>query len=145
MQKNTRLLIAYTALFACAGCIISHELNHRSIQSQVLSEAEQKAALRREKGLTTAQVIPSPTAEVESAAKTSQLPRGIFLVVETLSVRSIDGQHHELTAGTEVTLLRRENGKLKVSHDGSHFLIEEHQVTRNVRAIEKLLAARKSA
>lgn len=145
MQKNTQLLIAYMGLFACAAGVVWNETNLCSVVVSPLSEAEQKAALRREKGLTTSRIAPSPPAESASTDKPVQLPRGIFLVRETMSVQSTDGQNHELTAGCEVTLLRRENGKLKISREGNQFLVEEHQVTRNIRAMEKLLTGRKGA
>ena len=52
-------------------------------------------------------------------------------------MRSTEGRNCELAAGTEVTLLRREKGKVKISHDGDQFLVEENQITRNVLAMSK--------
>lgn len=142
MRKNTQLLIAYTTLLICSVGTVCYETNRRSLIVQPLSEAEQKAAIRRQKGITSARVITAPAAPELSAAepasaKGTELPRGIFLVKDTMNVQSTDGHDHQLSAGTEVTLLRRENGKMKVSHDGNQFFVEENQVTRNTLAMRK--------
>lgn len=143
VRKNTQLLIAYTALLIGSVGTVCYETNRRSLIVQPLSEAEQKAALRRQKGITATRVITAPTTTVVEPAtepapvKGTQLPRGVFLVKDTMSLRSTEGRNCELTAGTEVTLLRREKGKMKISHDGDQFLVEENQITRNVLAMSK--------
>ena len=142
--------MAYTGLFAGVAAAISYDYRIRSFETPIFSEAEQKAALRREKGITTTRVVamPNPNKPQEvvtpTTGKATQLPRGVFLIKETLSLKSTDGEPLELGTGTEVILLRHEAGKLKVSQDGRQFLIEESQVTRNAHTIEKLLAARRS-
>ena len=44
--------------------------------------------------------------------------------------------------GTPAVIFQ-EDGKMKVTHNGVDFLVEDSQVTRNMKAMEKLLAARK--
>ena len=149
MRKNTQLIIAYTCLFASAIGAICHDAQWRANQPIVLSEAEQKAALRREKGLSSTRVAPIAEEPVPASVAShkpdgaAQLPRGIFLLKEATTVRTTDGPSRQLSAGTQVMLVRREDGKMKVTHDGVDFLVEDGQVTRNMKAIEKLLAARK--
>lgn len=149
MRKNTQLLIAYTMLFASATGAICYDAEIRANAPVPLSEAEKKAAERRENGdNATRLVVISPEAapaEVpEPAQRTAaQLPRGVFVMKGATSAKATDGTTHDLTAGTQVTLLRREGEKMKVTCDGFDFLVEENQVTRNVQMVERLLAQRK--
>lgn len=149
MRKNTQLLIAYTTLFASAIGALCHDAKWRASQPIVFSEAEKKAALRREKGLSTTRVAPIAEEPAPAAVASkkpddaAQLPRGVFLLKEPTTVRTTDGPIRQLSAGTQVMLVRREDGKMKVTHEGVDFFVEDGQVTRNMKAIEKLLAARK--
>ena len=137
MRKNTQLLIAYTSLFASAIGAICRDAQWRASQPIVFSEAEQKAALRREKGLSTTRVAPiaEEPAPATIASKipddAAQLPRGVFLLKEPTTVRTTDGPSRRLSAGTQVMLVRREDGKMKVTHEGVDFLVEDGQVTRS--------------
>ena len=156
MRKNTQLLIAYTMLFASATGAVCYDAHIRANQPVPLSEAEMKAAERRENGNTVSRVvvsspnvasseIPAQSQELAHAKRaTSQLPRGVFVVKDTTSAKATDGTMHDLTAGTQVILLRREGEKMKVTCDGFDYLVEENQVTRNMEAVGKLLAQRKS-
>ena len=150
IRKNTQLLLAYTLLFGTATGAICYDANVRSNQPLPLSEAEIKAAKRRADGNFESRAIVTPPAgstSLESAREQStgtQLPHGVFVVTDTTSATATDGTTHDLTAGTQVTLLRREGAKMKVTHDGFDFLVEEGQVTRNMETVGKLLAAGKS-
>ncbi len=149
MRKNTQLIIAYTMLFASVTGAVCYDAHVRANQPVLLSEAEVKAAERRQNGNTatrevvTSQEIAKSDSPSPSKRAASQLPRGIFIVKDTTSAKATDGTTHDLTAGTQVTLLRREGEKMKVTYDGFDFLVEESQVTRNMEAVEKLTAARK--
>lgn len=156
MRKNTKILIAYTVLFATAGVGICYDAHVRSNHVPVLSEAEKMAAERRAKGNIASRTVEIPTAsnsvhsEVGYAAKSSssgfssnaahELPRGVFLVKETVTVESTNGVKCELEAGTTVSLMRREEGKMKVTCDGRDFLVEENLLTRNSKAVSRLIA-----
>lgn len=146
MRKNTQLLLAYTLLFGSATGAICYDANVRSNQPIPLSEAEIKAAKRRADGNTESRVIvnspPPESAREKSTGR--ELPHGVFVVTDTTSAKATDGTTHDLAVGTHVTLLRREGAKMKVTHDGFDFLVEEGQVTRNMETVGKLLAARKS-
>ncbi len=116
MRKNTQLLIAYTCLFASAIGAVCHDAQWRANRPIVLSEAEQKAALRREKGLSTTRVAPIAEEPAPAAVASNkpdgaaQLPRGVFLLKEATTVRTTDGPSRRLAAGTQVMLVRREEG-----------------------------------
>lgn len=153
MRKNSQLLIAYTVLFTSAIGAVCYDSHVRSMQVPGLSEAEQKAADRRAKGGSATRIVAIPTAPTELVAEvkrtseptetSAELPRGVFLTKETMKLQSSDGQTRELAAGTQVMLVRRDKGKMKVQHNGSDYLVDEDQITRNVRAVEKLIASRK--
>ena len=61
-----------------------------------------------------------------------------------MTLQATDGTTREVSAGTQVLLVRREKGKMKIHHDGLDYLVDETQITRNIRAVEKLVALRKS-
>lgn len=156
MRKNTQILIAYSGLFAAAVFGICYDAHVRSHTVPVLSEAEQMAAARRAKGDVAVRKFQAPTkydsstAEVGTPASqgsatlsrnaAAELPRGIFLVKETVTVESTNGVKCELEAGTTVSLMRREEGKMKVTCDGRDFLVEESLLTRNSNAVNRLIA-----
>ena len=145
MRKNSQLLIAYTALFTTAIGAICYDSHLRSMHIPGLTEAEKKAADRRAKSGNNTRIVAMPeAAEVKALSENAaQLPRGIFLTTQTMTLQTTDGQKQELAAGTQVLLVRRDKGKMKIHHDGADFLVDEEQITRNVRAVEKLIASRK--
>jgi hypothetical protein len=154
MRKNSQLLIAYTLLFSAAIAVVTYDTHRKSLEVPALSEAEQKAAERRAKGNNKTRIVAIPSAPSEDFAETkvatgptqpteNQLPRGIFLTKESMTLTATDGSQHELKAGTQVSLIRRDGEKMKVHHDGFDYLLQEDKVTRNVRAVEKLLASRR--
>jgi hypothetical protein len=123
------------------------------MQPVPLSEAEQKAANRRAQGNSATRVVDvsqvaDEKVEVASALPAKeqgdQLPRGIFLLKESATIEGTDGTSHELSAGTQMALLRRDHGKMKVTHNGVDYLLEENQLTRNIKAVGKLIASRKN-
>jgi hypothetical protein len=156
MRKNTQILIAYSALFTAALAAVCYDAHVRSHTVPVLTEAEKMAADRRAQGHVAARTVDLPSAasavssEVGYAAKPGsqaiasnaahELPRGIFLVKETVTVESTNGVKCELEAGTTVSLMRREEGKMKVTCDGRDFLVEESLLTRNSKAVSRLIA-----
>ncbi|MEK0447813.1 MAG: hypothetical protein RL088_81 [Verrucomicrobiota bacterium] len=156
MRKNTQILIAYSALFAAAVAGVCYDAHVRSHTVPALSEAEKLAAERRAKGNVASRTVELPSAatsvhsEVGYAAKAgspahssnaaTELPRGIFLIKETVTVESTSGVKCELEAGTTVSLMRREEGKMKVTCDGRDFLLEENLLTRNSKAVSRLIA-----
>lgn len=149
MRKNSQLLIAYTLLLTSAIGAVCYDSHIRSKYIPALSEAEQKAAERRAKGTSVSRVVSAPAPAVapagdgESKNGATQLPRGIFFTKETMTLESSEGKSREISAGSQVVLVRRDHGKMKVHLEGSDYLVDEEQLTRNIRAVEKLAALRK--
>ena len=145
MRKNTQLLLAYTCLFSSAVAAVTYDSHWRSVHGQTLSEAEIKAERRRASGTHETRVVSVPrsfpadvsTVEVAIAPASNppQLPRGVFLVKETMTVQSTDGRSSELAAGTQVSLLRQDKGKMKVTRDGQDYLLEEEHLTRDSKTV----------
>ncbi len=145
MHKNTQLLLAYTCLFSSAVAAVTYDSHWRSVHGQTLSEAEMKAEHRRASGthqtrvVSVPQPLPSDVSNLEVViappSNPPQLPRGVFLVKETMTVQSTDGRSSELAAGTQVSLLRQDNGKMKVTRDGQDYLLEEAKLTRDSKTV----------
>ena len=150
MRKNTQILIAYSALFAAAVAGVCYDANVRSHTVPTLTEAEKMAAERRAKGNVASRTVELPSAatsvhsEVGYAAKAGSPALSSNaaneLVKETVTVESTNGVKCELEAGTTVSLMRREEGKMKVTCDGRDFLLEESLLTRNSKAVSRLIA-----
>lgn len=157
MRKNTQLTIAYIALFTAAlGCIVQ-DANARSNYTKALSEAEKMVAARNVSGETKSRtpqykqtysetsVQPksaynSPAKTESSSSQMPELPRGVYLIKENLTAHSTEGVKFELEAGTAVSLMRREDGKMKVSLDGNDFVLDEKLLTRNSKSVSRLVA-----
>ncbi len=155
MRKSTQITIAYIALtLAALGCIIQ-DASARNSFSKVMSEAEKIAASRNTSGelkprvpqlsSSAARVVNEPTKTYTSSNKsettsnsTPELPRGVYLIKETLTVQSTDGAKCELEAGTAVSLMRWEDGKMKVSFKGMDFVLDEKLLTRNSKSVSRV-------
>jgi hypothetical protein len=156
MRKSTQITVAYIALSVAAiGCIFQ-DAQARSGFSKAMTEAEKMAASRskssevKPRAIQTSQPNVRTVSEPEVSRTSSmtprsssnpapELPRGVYLVKEALMAQSTDGTMCELKAGTPVSLMRWEDGKMKVSFEGRDFLVDEKLLTRNSKSVSRLL------
>ncbi len=127
-----QILNAYLALAAISTGVIAYDAYDRT-EHVALSAAEVAFAsqsklpdVASKYEATHAEV--APLAETAAASKSAQAPYGVFFLKNAVEVPTADGSR-TFRAGAKVQLVRRMDGKMKVTRDGTDFLVDESELT----------------
>ena len=131
-----QILNAYIALFAISAGVIAYDSYERQ-ESAAMSAAEvayaaqPKAPLAAPKQIVKAgevQEVAEVKPTVAATPKKAQAPYGVFFLKNAVEVPTADGSR-TFRAGARVQFVRRMDGKVKVTRDGTDFTVEESELT----------------
>jgi hypothetical protein len=143
LRKNTLLLCAYCTLTVSAFAIVACDAHRRS---EILHQAALAAPAKIGERLVPVPFAPLsqspfPEARPESNPAASPehdpAPPSVYFLKVAVQVDSGDGPL-SFDRGSEVRLIRQQDGKLLVTRDGTDFLVEKTQVTEDRSTVAAL-------
>ena len=156
VRKKTKLRIAYGLLTFTAFTVVAHDARSRS--TLPVPSMEMRPIVSQETapslGITRLADSPFPKARptsMDASARTlalresvqipkrkkSAAPSSVYFLTVAIQVDSGAGPV-AFHRGTRVLLVRSQDGKLLVRHNGTDFLIEKSQVTDDLNVLGKL-------
>jgi hypothetical protein len=150
--KQTQLRIAYSFLAALSAWTIAYDSYSRrsfaaaatptrleslseSIEPQPITRISESPFLKTATAARESHSVPRPIPRLHDLAEgTGRIaPFGVLFLKVDLDADTNEGAK-SFSAGTQVRLLRHQGGKMRVTHDGSDFLVEDWQVTNDLDA-----------
>jgi hypothetical protein len=149
VRRKTSLLCAYCLLGMSALAVVAYDAHRRGDFSLQVVQAAPIGSAERPQPVPFAPIAQSPFPEArpnrlaasERIAKQTEAsqpsekvpaPSGIYFLKVAVRVESGDGPL-SFGRGTEVRLVRLQDGKFLVTRDGTDFLIEKNHVTKDRR------------
>jgi hypothetical protein len=158
--KRLQLLVAYLSLATTTAVVVAYDAHVRSLaevprRTEVpredphgeaphpMTRLSESPFLRHIARNESASIRESATARNEdsTANRVRIAPAGVYFLTVPIRTEGTDGSQI-LTPGTRVRLLARVDGKLRVSRDGTTFVVEEWQVTDDVEVAGRLARTR---
>lgn len=137
-------LSAYIALFAISAGVVAYDAHERK-EGAILSAAELAyAANPKAPRVEPRQEVAEVALPIVAAPKKAQAPYGVFFLKTAVEVPTSDGSR-TFRAGAKVQFVRRMDGKVKVTRDGTDFLVEESQITDDAESAAALKVAANKA
>ena len=155
-RKKTKLLCAYSLLASSSLAIVAHDAHQRTESSLHVTQAARAPIPKPLAPVPFAPIAQSPfldarpiqlaageriatRSKASPAASREQepAPSRLYFLKVSVRINSDDGPL-SFRRGTEVRLVRQQDGKLLVTRNGTDFLIEKTQVTDDRHALAKL-------
>lgn len=90
--------------------------------------------------LTASVAVASPVLESPREGTRRMAPFGVFFLRVPVQAQTDEGAK-SFNAGTQVRVIRRQNGRIKVTHDGADFFVEDWQISNEPDSVAVLARA----
>jgi len=154
MKKKTELVIAYGMLATAATIVVAHDAHIHRLPAKTVALAPDPHAPAAPLPLTRLadspflkstrqETDPTPLAVVNRESGTpgpinrQSAPFGVYFLRTAVQADSVDGPV-TFGAGTQVRLVRHQAGKMRVTRNGTDFLVEESQLTNDLETVAAL-------
>ena len=154
MKKKTEILIAYVMLAVAATVIVSHDAASRYELPRTVAQAPETPTRPAPLPLTRLADSPFLKSTHQATDATSlaivngesgnpasgnrhSAPFGVYFLRTAVHADSAEGPV-TFGPGTQVRLVRHQTGKMRVTRNGTEFLVEESQLTNDLEAVAAL-------